>query len=150
MVKLIVLETKSTEEDLFFNLVSRGRWDLPYYFSVDSYDWSKGIVFFFMLCCLPSLTMKVGVAGNLIVTSEKSIEELKKWLKDWEVKFKQKMVKSFSSPEDAQIFHREMRREIPKEQRQEAGKRIEKRIKDHSKKVDEDLLAMCGADIKRS
>lgn len=150
MVKLIVLETDSTEEDLFFNLVSRGRWDLPYYFSVDNYDWNKGVVFFFMLCCSPSPAMKVGVAGNLIVTSEKYIEELKGWLKDWEVKFKQKMVKSFSGPEDAQIFYRELREKIPKKERQEAGKRVEKRIKDHLKKVDEDLLAMCGADTKRS
>ncbi|MFA4890320.1 MAG: hypothetical protein WC587_01650 [Candidatus Paceibacterota bacterium] len=143
MVKLIVLETDTTEENLFFNLVSRGRWDRPYYFSVDNYDWSKGVVTFSMLCCSPSPVMKVGIAGNLIVTSEKCIEELKDWLKEWGVQSRKKMTRSFLEPAKAQTFHKKLREEVSEKERQKAGERVAKRIKSFLSAVDEDLLAMC-------
>lgn len=142
MVKLVVFETDSKEEDLFFGLVSRGRWDLPYYFSVSNYDWKSGIVLFTMLCCSPSPTMKVGIAGNLIITSGKNVGELKTWLGDWGIKFKQKIEKDFSSPEEAQIFHKELREKFPKKERQEAGERVEKRIQVFFSTIDKDFLAM--------
>ncbi|MBI4691873.1 MAG: hypothetical protein HY773_00280 [Candidatus Terrybacteria bacterium] len=103
---------------------------IPYYFSVDKYDWNEGVVTFSMLCCSPSPTMKVGVAGNLIITTEKSVEELKSWLNKWNITIEKEIKEKFSTREEAQLFHKKLRSRFTGG-REEAGERVKVKLKEY-------------------
>lgn len=130
MITLCVLETRRKEEELFLKLLSRGEQaDVPYYFSVNSYNWKEGWVIFTRLDCAPAPIFRVGVAGNQLVISRKNILEVRQWLTGWNIPFSVKEEKDCETPEEALKFLEELRKKaLPKKERIIMGRKVKKAI----------------------
>jgi hypothetical protein len=143
VIKFVVITTDSNEEDLFFNLVSRGRWaDIPYYYSVENHDWLRGTVQFEMLCCSPAPRFKVGIAGKELFLTEKEHREVLSWLAGWGIKAEIKKGVDFDSPEAARAFLEELRKDAELvKNRRAAGVRVRRRIKTFYEETEKELRA---------
>ena len=143
MIKLVVLKTNSIENALLFLLVKRGSHaDVPDYFSVYDYDLEEGFVKFTLLDRKPAPRFKVGVAGNLIVVSEKDVDEVKSWLKEWNIKLGKRIVFKAETPVEAQKYLQDLRKKmIPEAERKIMLAELTERIKVQRKKEDDDLIS---------
>ncbi|MBU2539766.1 hypothetical protein KJ786_01215 [Patescibacteria group bacterium] len=148
MITLCVIETELTEEQLFLKLLSRGRQaDIPYYFSVDRYNWEEGWIIFIRLDLAPESMFRVGVSGSQLIVSQKDILEISQWLLEWNIRFDAKGKKCFQKSEEALAFLKNLRKTASsEEERVMAGKRIEKAIIKMNESNDADLLARTDSD----
>lgn len=146
MFKMVLLRTDLIEENLFLKLVFRGRHaDIPYYFSVENYDWTEGVVIFTRLDCAPAPIFKVGVAGNCLVVSSTYQHEVKSWLRGWDIAFKILEEKEIDSPEKARSFLRQLRNiPLTAKGRKTAGTRVKKAIDRFNRDVDRELMSLPG------
>jgi hypothetical protein len=119
MIRLKVFETGLNEVDLLLRLIGRGRQaDVPYYFSVDSYDLEKGWVLFTRLDCAPAPSFRVGVAGSNLIISMRDEHHLINWLNGWGIKFQETEIFEAISPDIAHAHLSEMRKKVvPKSKR---------------------------------
>jgi hypothetical protein len=144
---LKVLETKSDENDLLFRLIARGRQaDIPYYFSVDTYDLEKGWVIFTRLDCAPAPAFRVGVAGKNLIISTRDEHHLKGFLKDWNLDFQEKGTFEAASPDVAHAHLSEMRKKVVSESKRKSMlAELQKRVKELHERESNELLKRCSS-----
>lgn len=141
MIKIIVLETNSTEEELWFKLVGRGRWaDIPFYMSVDTYNMDEGWITFVRLDCSPGEGFKVGISHNLILVSAKWVHEVRNWLNDWGISHRVKRRHEVATPDGARAFLAKIHEEMAPKNRAKMLLNAQKRIAEFGRREDEALL----------
>jgi len=145
MIRLNVWETSLNEHDLFFKLVARGRHaDIPYYFSVESWDLEKGWVIFERLDCSVRQPFRVGVAGNKIIFQTNMENEVARWLKDWGATVVTYGTLNADSPAAVHTALSVMRKGAMSEaDREQMNTDLSRRITEHRKGEDADLLERC-------
>lgn len=144
MVKLAVFETVGSEEALFLRLVSRGQCaDIPYYYSVESHNWEEGWVLFSRLDCEPSPRFRVGVAGNLLVSSVKYAALMESWLREWSIGFYRLPEVVMQDSNEARAYLQKLRSDESRcRGRAKMGERVRLQIANFEEANDRALQAM--------
>lgn len=145
-ITLAILKTGCEEKDLFLKLVKRGQHaDIPYYFSVNSFNWEQGWVIFERLDCAPSQGFRVGVAGKNLVVSTKDVSEVVKWLTEWHVELRSSEIRDVTTPSEAHALLKTLREKAHcAKDRAMTGIEVGREIAIFNQAVDRDLLAACN------